>query len=100
MTVRYGLTACAVATPYGSTRTAKCGETLAAIHSAEIIPTSAITPNGKPVSYSQDHPVKCKECDDTYPGSKWHAIKSWRDGWYQFRDGTALCPEHRPEWAR
>ena len=31
--------------------------------------------------------------------SKWVMIKAHSEGWYEQKDGTVWCPDHRPEWA-
>lgn len=42
--------------------------------------------------------VQCCECNTTFPGSKWGAIRASEAGWFFGRDGVRYCPAHVPAW--
>jgi hypothetical protein len=52
------------------------------------------------MSYASDNPVKCCKCDNSHPGSKFHDIRAWHEGWYVKWDGEVYCPDHLPEYAK
>lgn len=52
------------------------------------------------MTYGSEHQTVCcaPDCDASFRGSKFDAIRASEEGWFFSKSGDAYCPEHVPVW--